>query len=74
MGPEAAKLIAAGLAIMGVIGGGVGIGILFGQYVSAGIRNPAAAPKMFVNVMIGVALSEATAIFALFISLVLLFG
>ena len=29
---------------------------------------------MFVNVMIGVALSEATAIFALFISLVILFG
>ena len=29
---EAAKMIGAGLAAIGVIGGGVGVGIVFGNY------------------------------------------
>jgi F-type H+-transporting ATPase subunit c len=70
----AAKLIGAGLAMIGVVGAGVGIGVLFGNYVSAGIRNPAAAPKLFPQVMIGMALSEATAIFSLVVALILLFA
>jgi F-type H+-transporting ATPase subunit c len=74
MEAAAAKLIGAGLAMIGVVGAGVGIGVLFGQYVSAGIRNPAAAPKLFPQVMIGMALSEATAIFSLVVSLILLFA
>ncbi len=73
MEASVAKLIAAGIAMIGVVGAGVGIGILFGNYVSAGIRNPAAAPKMFPTVMIGMALSEATAIFSLVVALMLLF-
>ena len=47
---ESAKLIGAGLATIGVAGAGVGIGIIFGQYVSGSMRNPAAAPKVFGNV------------------------
>lgn len=74
MEAAAAKLIGAGLAMIGVVGAGVGIGVLFGHYVSAGIRNPAAAPKLFPQVMIGMALSEATAIFSLVVSLILLFA
>ncbi len=73
MDASVAKLIGAGIAMIGVVGAGVGIGILFGNYVAAGIRNPAAAPKMFPTVMIGMALSEATAIFSLVIALMLLF-
>ena len=38
-----AKMIGAGLATMGVLGAGIGIGVLFGNFVNAGIRNPAAA-------------------------------
>ena len=34
MDVEAAKLIGAGLATIGVAGAGVGIGTIFGQYVS----------------------------------------
>ena len=74
MEAAAAKLIGAGLAMIGVVGAGVGIGVLFGHYVSAGIRNPAAAPKLFPQVMIGMALSEATAIFSLVVALILLFA
>jgi len=74
MEAAAAKLIGAGLAMIGVVGAGIGIGVLFGNYVSAGIRNPAAAPKLFPQVMIGMALSEATAIFSLVVALILLFA
>lgn len=69
----AAKAIGAGLAAIGMAGAGVGIGVLFGNYVSAAIRNPAAAGKQLTNVFVGMALSEATAIFALAVALILLF-
>ena len=71
---EAARLIGAGLATIGVAGAGVGIGTIFGHYVSAGIRNPAAAPKMFGNVLLGFALTEAVAIYALVLAFLILFG
>ena len=40
MEPEAAKLIGAGLACSGMIGAGIGLGHIFGNYLSAAIRNP----------------------------------
>ncbi len=70
---EAAKLIGAGLATLGVAGAGVGIGNIFANYVSAGIRNPAAAPKMFGSVILGFALTEAVAIYALVVAFLILF-
>ncbi|MCE2483149.1 MAG: F0F1 ATP synthase subunit C [Alphaproteobacteria bacterium] len=73
MEPEAARLIGAGLATMGVAGAGVGIGLIFGNYVSAGIRNPSAAAGMFGNVLLGFALTEAIALFALVIAFLILF-
>jgi F-type H+-transporting ATPase subunit c len=71
---EAAKQIGAGLATIGLAGVGVGIGSIFAAYISAGIRNPAAAPKMFGNVMLGFALTEAIALFALLIAFLILFA
>jgi F-type H+-transporting ATPase subunit c len=71
---EAAKMLGAGLATIGVAGAGVGIGMLFGQFVGAGIRNPAAAKTQTGNLFVGMALSEATAIFALGIAMLILFG
>jgi len=53
---------------------GVGIGIIFGNYVSAAGRNPAAAPKLFGNVLLGFALTEAIALFALVMAFIILFG
>jgi F-type H+-transporting ATPase subunit c len=69
-----AKMIGAGLATMGVLGAGIGIGVLFGNFVNAGIRNPAAAKTQTGNLFVGMALSEATAIFALGIAMLILFG
>ena len=74
MDVEAAKMIGAGLATIALAGVGVGIGIIFGNYVSAGIRNPAAAPRMFGNVLLGFALTEAVALYALVIAFLILFG
>jgi F-type H+-transporting ATPase subunit c len=69
-----AKMIGAGLATMGVLGAGIGIGVLFGNFVNAGIRNPAAAKSQTGNLFVGMALSEATAIFALGIAMLILFS
>ncbi len=74
METEAARMIGAGLATIGLAGVGVGIGNIFGQYVAAGIRNPAAAPRMFGQVLLGFALTEAVALYALVIAFLILFS
>jgi F-type H+-transporting ATPase subunit c len=73
MDPAAAKLIGAGLATIALAGVGVGIGNIFGSFVAGALRNPAAAAKVFGNVLLGFALTEAIALFALLIALLLLF-
>ena len=74
MDPQAAKLIGAGLACTALIGAGIGIGNIFGNYLSAAMRNPSAAPGQFTNLLIGFALAEATGLFGLLIALIILFG
>ena len=74
MGPEAAKLIGAGLATIALAGVGIGIGNIFGNYLSGAMRNPSAAPGQFTNLLIGFALAEATGLFGLLIALIILYG
>lgn len=71
---EAAKMIGAGLAAIGVIGGGVGVGTVWGSYMNAVARNPSMEDKLRTPAFLGFALSEATALFALVIALIVLFG
>ena len=77
MDPQSAALLAkdigGGLATIGVAGAGVGIGNLFGAFVSAVGRNPAARDAMFKDVLLGFALTEAVALYALVIAMLLLF-
>ena len=73
MEPEAAKLIGAGLATIALAGAGIGIGTIFGNYLSGALRNPSAAPGQFPNLLLGSALAEATGLFGLVIALILLF-
>ncbi len=70
----AAKLIGAGLAAIGVIGAGVGIGSIFASFISSVARNPAARGDVFPMTMLGFALVEAIALYALVVALVILFG
>ncbi len=73
MDPASAKLIGAGLATIALGGVGIGIGNIFGSFVAASVRNPSAAPKVFGNVLLGFALTEAIALFALVIAMLILF-
>jgi F-type H+-transporting ATPase subunit c len=78
MDPEAAKmmgkLIGAGIACIGMGGAGVGVGVIFGNYLSGALRNPAAAASQFSNLIFGFAVTEALGIFSLLIALLALFG
>ena len=68
-----AKYIGAGLATMGVIGAGIGLGVLFGNFLAGALRNPSAAPSQQPMLFLGLALTEAMGIFALVLAFVILF-
>ncbi|MFP4313191.1 MAG: ATP synthase subunit C family protein [Alphaproteobacteria bacterium] len=70
---EAAKLIAAALALMPILGVGIGLGYIFSSYNEAVGRNPSASEILEKKFFISFALTEALAIFALGVSLVILF-
>ena len=65
MDPQSAKLIGAGLAAIAMAGVGVGIGNIFSSLIAAIARNPAVQPKVFPVGLLGFALTEAIALFAL---------
>ncbi|HLA86989.1 MAG TPA: ATP synthase F0 subunit C [Anaerolineales bacterium] len=69
----AAKLIGAGLAMIGTIGAGVGIGIVTGGAVQAMSRNPDVTGTIQTNMILGIAFAEAVAIYCLVIALLVLF-
>ncbi len=74
MDVEAAKLVGAGIATIGLAGVGVGIGQVFAAFITAVARNPAAQPIVFPFTMLGFALVEAVALYALLIAFLILFG
>jgi F-type H+-transporting ATPase subunit c len=74
MGPEAAKFLGAGIACLGMAGAGIGLGTLFGNFLSGALRNPSAADSQRGTLLLGFALTEALGIFSLLIALLLLFA
>jgi F-type H+-transporting ATPase subunit c len=69
---DAAKL-GAGLAMIGVAGAGAGIGTIFAALVASVARNPASEAQVRPIGLLGFALAEGTAIFALAVALMILF-
>ena len=69
-----ARLIGAGLAAIGMVGAGIGVGRIWASYIEAIGRNPAAKEEIGAFIWIGFAVTEAIALFALVIALVILFG
>ena len=74
MDPASAKMIGSGLAAIGMAGAGVGLGVLFGNYLQAAIRNPSAAASQQTMLFLGMALTETMGLFAFVVSLIILFG
>ena len=70
---QAAKLIGAGAATIGLAGAGVGIGTVFGAFIIGMSRNPSLEAKMFRYAIMGFALTEAIALFALMMAFLILF-
>ncbi|MCB1517191.1 MAG: F0F1 ATP synthase subunit C [Hyphomicrobiaceae bacterium] len=74
MEADAAKLIGAGIACIGMGGAGVGVGVIFGNYLAGALRNPSAAAGQFSNLIFGFAVTEALGIFSLVIAFLLLYA
>ena len=73
MDPTAAKFIGAGLACLGMGGAGVGVGLIFANYLAGALRNPSAADGQFARLIFGFAVTEPLGIFSLLVALLLLF-
>ncbi|MFN2177405.1 MAG: ATP synthase F0 subunit C [Anaerolineales bacterium] len=69
----AAKLIGAGIAMLGTIGAGLGIGILVSGAVQGIARNPDASGDVQTNMILGIAFAEAVAIYCLVVALLIIF-
>ena len=70
---QRAKLIGAGAATVGLAGTGAGIGTVFGAFIVGVSRNPSIEQKLFRFCILGFAMSEAMALFALMIAFLILF-
>jgi len=69
----AAKLIGAGIAMVGTIGAGLGIGILVSGAVQGIARNPDVSGEIQTNMFLGIAFAEAVAIYCLVVLLLIIF-
>jgi ATP synthase F0 subunit c len=73
MDVDAARLVGAGLAMIGTIGAGLGIGVLVNGAVQGIARNPDASGAVQTNMILGIAFAEAVAIYCLVVALLILF-
>ncbi|UCD08900.1 MAG: ATP synthase F0 subunit C [Dehalococcoidales bacterium] len=74
MDAETIKLLAAGLAMgLGALGPGIGVGLVaYGALTAIG-RNPEARGPIMTNMILGIAMAEAVAIYALVVAIILIF-
>jgi len=65
--------IGAAIAVLVGIGAGIGIGMATGKAVEAIARQPEASGKIQTALLLGCALAEATAIYGLIVSILIIF-
>jgi F-type H+-transporting ATPase subunit c len=70
---QAAKLIGAGLSTIALAGVGAGIGTVFSALITSVARNPHLMKQLFGYAILGFALTEAIALFALMMAFLILF-
>lgn len=74
MGPEETKMLATAIVMaVGTIAPALGIGILASKALEAIGRNPEAASKIQTNMILAIAFTEAIAIYALVVALIIKF-
>jgi F0F1-type ATP synthase membrane subunit c/vacuolar-type H+-ATPase subunit K len=72
MDMAAAKMIGAGLAILSLLGVGIGLGMIFSNLISSIARNPSAKDDVMKVGLIGFALTESIALLAFVTALIIL--
>ena len=70
---QAAKYIGGGLTTMGLAGAGIGIGNIFSSLIVGTSRNPSLKDDLFRIAILGFALTEAIALFALMMGFLIFF-
>lgn len=70
---QAAQKIGAGIATFGLAGAGLGIGVIFASLIFSLSRNPGLKNDLFRTAILGFALTEAVALFALMFAFLILF-
>jgi F-type H+-transporting ATPase subunit c len=70
---SSSKFIGAGLATIGLVGAGAGVGVVFGSLILGVSRNPGIKNELFRNAILGFALTEAVGLLALMMSFLILY-
>jgi F-type H+-transporting ATPase subunit c len=74
MDAETIKLLAAGLVMgLGALGPGIGVGLVAYGALQAIGRNPDARGPIMTNMILGIAMAEAVAIYNLVVAVILIF-
>ncbi|NWG91417.1 MAG: ATP F0F1 synthase subunit C [Parvularculaceae bacterium] len=71
---EAAKLIGAGIAAVPLAGAGVGLGLIFGNFLAGAFRNPSAAAANQQTMLLAFALTEFTGLLGFVIAMIILYA
>ena len=74
MDVTSAKMIGAGIAAIALGGAGIGIGIIFGSYLTGALRNPSAGASQRGTLFLGFAFAEATGLIGFAVAMLILFG
>jgi F-type H+-transporting ATPase subunit c len=70
----ASKYIGAGIAVLGVIGAGIGVGIIFAGYMASVARNPYLQNALLRYVFLGFALTEALGLLSIMMAFLILYA
>ena len=68
------KLLGAGIAMIGSLGAGIGLGLIFSSWISALARNPAAEGKFRQVGVFGFAVTELVLLMCFVIAILLMFA
>ena len=71
---EGSKMVGAGLATIGLVGAGMGVGVVFGSLIASVSRNPSLKAELFRYAILGFELTEAVGLLALLMAFIILFS